>query len=95
MQIKRHRTDRALGKTTMKTVYGVTSLTAGQAAPTRRTKLIKYAGSTAASMSTLTTSRASASRLSVIAPSDAGFAAVRAMAAIRRRRGDRRPAPGG
>ncbi|WP_241846190.1 ISAs1 family transposase [Streptomyces sp. MJM1172] len=36
VQIKRRRTDRKTGKTTMKTVYAVTSLTAGQATPAQR-----------------------------------------------------------
>ncbi|WP_377271600.1 ISAs1 family transposase [Peterkaempfera sp. SMS 1(5)a] len=41
VQVKRRRTDRKTGKTTFKTVYAVTSLTAEQASPTQLAKLIK------------------------------------------------------
>ncbi|MCD9872866.1 hypothetical protein [Streptomyces guryensis] len=41
IQVKRRRTCRKSGKTTVKTVYAVTSLTAGQAATTHLTKPIK------------------------------------------------------
>ncbi|MER5472000.1 ISAs1 family transposase [Streptomyces sp. NPDC002685] len=41
VQIKRRRTDRKTGKTTIKTVYAVTSLTAEQASPAQLAKLIK------------------------------------------------------
>ncbi|MER5348517.1 ISAs1 family transposase [Streptomyces mirabilis] len=41
VQIKRRRTDRKAGKTTIKTVYAVTSLTAEQASATRLAKLVK------------------------------------------------------
>jgi predicted transposase YbfD/YdcC len=41
IQLKRRRTDRKNGKTTITTVYAVTSLTAGQANPARLAQLIK------------------------------------------------------
>ncbi|WP_258311253.1 ISAs1 family transposase [Streptomyces sp. NWU49] len=41
VQIKRRRTDRKTGKTTVKTVYAVTSLTAEQATPTQIIQLIR------------------------------------------------------
>lgn len=41
IQVKRRRTDRRTGKTTSKTVYAVTSLTAEQATPAQLAKLIK------------------------------------------------------
>lgn len=41
VQIKRRRTDRKTGKTTIKTVYAVTSLTAGQADPAQLATLIR------------------------------------------------------
>ncbi|MCX4769567.1 ISAs1 family transposase [Streptomyces sp. NBC_01285] len=41
VQIKRRRTDRKTGKTTITTVYAVTSLTAGQAAPAQLTRLVR------------------------------------------------------
>lgn len=41
VQIKRRRTDRKTGKTTVKTLYAVTSLTAEQPSPARLAKLIK------------------------------------------------------
>ncbi|MEU6603819.1 ISAs1 family transposase [Streptomyces shenzhenensis] len=41
VQIKRRRTDRKTGKTTVKTVYAVTSLTAEQATPAQITQLVR------------------------------------------------------
>ncbi|MGR3875588.1 hypothetical protein ACUXZZ_44380 [Streptomyces graminifolii] len=41
VQIKRRRTDRKTGRTTIKTVYAVTSLTAGQANPAQPATLIR------------------------------------------------------
>ncbi|WP_282697656.1 ISAs1 family transposase [Streptomyces sp. CC208A] len=41
VQIKRRRTDRKTGKTTVKTVYAVTSLTAEQAAPAQFARLVR------------------------------------------------------
>ncbi|WP_308380131.1 ISAs1 family transposase [Streptomyces sp. ISL-43] len=41
VQIKRRRTDRKTGKTTVKTVYAVTSLTAGQATPAQLARLVR------------------------------------------------------
>ncbi|WP_344598854.1 ISAs1 family transposase, partial [Actinomadura vinacea] len=41
IQIKRRRTDHATGKTTIKTIYAVTSLTPGQAAPARLASYIR------------------------------------------------------
>ncbi|MFD1661151.1 ISAs1 family transposase [Streptomyces caeni] len=41
LQIKRRRTDRKTGKTTVKTVYAVTSLTAEQATPAQLAKLVR------------------------------------------------------
>nr|WP_307713740.1 ISAs1 family transposase [Streptomyces sp. V4I23] len=41
VQIKRRRTDRKTGKTTVKTVYAVTSLTAGQATPAQLATLVR------------------------------------------------------
>ncbi|MFE5375759.1 ISAs1 family transposase [Streptomyces mirabilis] len=41
IQVKRRRTDRRTGKTTSKTVYAVTSLTAEQSTPAQLAKLIK------------------------------------------------------
>nr|WP_225102535.1 transposase [Streptomyces sp. CoH27] len=41
IQIKRRRTDRKTGKTTVKTVYAVTSLSAEQATPARLAQLVK------------------------------------------------------
>jgi predicted transposase YbfD/YdcC len=41
IQIERRRTDRKIGKTTIKTVYAVTSLAAEQATPAQLAKLIK------------------------------------------------------
>ncbi|GAA2436636.1 ISAs1 family transposase [Actinomadura vinacea] len=41
IQVKRRRTDRVTGKTTIKTIYAVTSLTAGRAAPARLASLIR------------------------------------------------------
>lgn len=41
VQIKRRRTDRKTGKTTVKTVYAVTNLTAEQASPAQLAKLIR------------------------------------------------------
>lgn len=41
VQLKRHRVDRKTGKTTIKTVYAVTSLTADHAAPTQLATLIR------------------------------------------------------
>ncbi|ANZ21819.1 transposase [Streptomyces noursei ATCC 11455] len=41
IQIKRRRTDRKTGKTTVKTVYAVTSLTAEQATPAQLARLIR------------------------------------------------------
>ncbi|MEH0557001.1 ISAs1 family transposase [Streptomyces sp. B21-101] len=41
VQIKRRRTDRKTGKTTIPTVYAVTSLTAEQAAPARLAQLVR------------------------------------------------------
>ncbi|MEU9078666.1 hypothetical protein [Kitasatospora sp. NPDC048538] len=41
VQIKRRRTDRKTGKTTVKTVYAVTSLTAEQAPPARLDRLVR------------------------------------------------------
>ncbi|MET9074552.1 ISAs1 family transposase [Streptomyces sp. NPDC004232] len=41
IQIKRRRTDRKTGKTTVKTVYAVTSLSAEQASPARLAQLVK------------------------------------------------------
>jgi predicted transposase YbfD/YdcC len=41
IQVKRRRTDRKTGKTTIKTVYAVTSLTAGQASPAQLARLIR------------------------------------------------------
>ncbi|WP_329319244.1 MULTISPECIES: ISAs1 family transposase [unclassified Streptomyces] len=41
VQIKRRRTDRKTGKTTIKTIYAVTSLTAEQAGPAQLAKLVK------------------------------------------------------
>ncbi|GAA1502030.1 ISAs1 family transposase [Kitasatospora kazusensis] len=41
VQLKRRRTDRKTGKTTVKTVYAVTSLTAEQAGPTQLANLIR------------------------------------------------------
>ncbi|WP_412075678.1 ISAs1 family transposase [Streptomyces xanthophaeus] len=41
VQIKRRRTDRKTGKTTIKTVYAVTSLTAEQADPTQLATLVR------------------------------------------------------
>jgi predicted transposase YbfD/YdcC len=41
VQIKRRRTDRKTGKTTIKTVHAVTSLTAEQTGPAQLAKLIK------------------------------------------------------
>jgi predicted transposase YbfD/YdcC len=41
VQIKRRRTDRKTGKTTVKTVYAVTSLTAEQATPAQLARLVR------------------------------------------------------
>ncbi|MEU2159458.1 ISAs1 family transposase [Streptomyces sp. NPDC019396] len=41
VQIKRRRTDRKTGKTTIKTVYAVTSLTAAQAIPSQLARLVR------------------------------------------------------
>ena len=41
VQIKRRRTDRKTGKTTIKTVYAVTSLTAEQATPSQLARLVR------------------------------------------------------
>ncbi|MFF5522634.1 ISAs1 family transposase [Streptomyces coeruleorubidus] len=41
VQIKRRRTDRTTGKTTVKTVYAVTSLTAEQATPSQLARLVR------------------------------------------------------
>lgn len=41
VQIKRRRTDRKSGKTTVKTVYAVTSLTAEQATPSQLARLVR------------------------------------------------------
>ncbi|GCB43895.1 transposase [Streptomyces sp. NL15-2K] len=41
VQIKRRRTDRKTGNTTVKTVYAVTSLTAGQATPAQIARLVR------------------------------------------------------
>jgi predicted transposase YbfD/YdcC len=41
IQIKRRRTDRKTGKTTVKTVYAVTSLTAEQATPAQLARLVR------------------------------------------------------
>lgn len=41
VQLKRRRTDRKTGKTTVKTVYAVTSLTAGQATPVLLAQLVR------------------------------------------------------
>ncbi|WP_315973483.1 ISAs1 family transposase [Streptomyces somaliensis] len=41
VQIKRRRTDRKTGKTTVETVYAVTSLTAGQATPAQLARLVR------------------------------------------------------
>ena len=41
IQIKRRRTDRKTGKTTITTVYAVTSLTAGQASPSKIARLVR------------------------------------------------------
>ncbi|MEV6653735.1 ISAs1 family transposase [Streptomyces sp. NPDC051219] len=41
VQIKRRRTDRKIGKTTIKTVYAVTSLTAEQATPGQLASLVR------------------------------------------------------
>ncbi|MFD8209649.1 ISAs1 family transposase [Streptomyces sp. NPDC059695] len=41
VQIKRRRTDRKTGRTTVKTVYAVTSLTAEQAAPSQLARLVR------------------------------------------------------
>lgn len=41
IQVKRRRTDQATGKTTIKTIYAVTSLAAGQATPARLASLIR------------------------------------------------------
>ncbi|MFJ2931927.1 hypothetical protein ACIO8G_04105 [Streptomyces sp. NPDC087219] len=41
IQIKRRRTDRKTGKTTVKTVYAVTSFTSGQATPAQLASLIR------------------------------------------------------
>ncbi|MBA2948986.1 ISAs1 family transposase [Streptomyces himalayensis] len=41
VQVKRRRTDRKTGKTTVKTIYAVTSLTAEQATPTQLARLVR------------------------------------------------------
>ncbi|MFD9286673.1 hypothetical protein ACFWD7_58170 [Streptomyces mirabilis] len=41
VQPKRRRTDRKTGKTTLKIVYAVTSLTSGLATPTKLTRLVR------------------------------------------------------
>ncbi|MFE5893947.1 hypothetical protein ACFQ6E_34055 [Streptomyces sp. NPDC056462] len=44
VQIKRRRTDRKTGKTTVKTIYAVTTLTAEQATPAQLPSLVRNHG---------------------------------------------------